>query len=130
MKRKLMKLVGIYLLKAKINPRGLIDCFVTMQKEMDGITGKIPDEMDFLSTHPALGNRIKYLEEKWDKVENKDDFIKIDVDFKGFQKRLRSFLSSEENQNSKKSKAATTDSESETSEDGKESEGSPKKEQK
>ncbi|MCM8541386.1 MAG: M48 family metallopeptidase [Lentisphaeraceae bacterium] len=116
-----------YLMKAKINPRGLIDCFAIMQKEMEGLTGKIPDEMDFLSTHPALGNRIKYLEEKWGEVENKKDFIKIDVDYKDFQKRLRDYLSSEENV---KSKTKPTEADTETSKDEKDSEGSPTKEQK
>lgn len=116
-----------YLMKAKINPRGLIDCFKIMHTEMEGITGTIPAEMDFLSTHPALTNRIDYLEEKWKSVENKNDFITIDIDYKDFQKRLRDYLNSPAN-TKKKAKAAET--ESPASKDETNSEGSPSKEQK
>ena len=83
-----------YLIAAKINPRGLIDCFKIMQEEMQEMTGKIPIEVDFLSTHPALGDRIAYLEEKWQQLQNKEDFITIDVDFKQFQQMLRLYLAS------------------------------------
>ena len=116
-----------YLIKAQINPRGLIDCFKIMQKEMEGITGTIPAEMDFLSTHPALQNRIQYLEERWEKVENKNDFITIGVDYEDFKKRLRAHIASGEK---KKDESAPTENESEKEEEKDQKEGSSTKEQK
>ncbi len=119
-----------YLIRAKINPRGLIDCFKIMQKEMEGITGTIPAEMDFLSTHPALENRIEYLEERWEKVENKTDFITIGVDYDDFKKRLRAHIASVEK---KKDESKPTEAESKNEEEVQEkdqSEGSSTKEQK
>jgi len=122
-----------YLLKANINPRGLIDCFKIMQKEMEGITGTIPAEMDFLSTHPALANRIEYLEERWEKVENKNDFITIDVDYDDFKKRLRAHLASVEKKKDEKKpeegESKPTEAESKK-EDIDQTEGSSTKEQK
>ena len=115
-----------YLLKARINPRGLIDCFKIMQKEMEGITGTIPAEMDFLSTHPALANRIEYLEERWQTVENKEDFITIDVDYDDFKKRLRTHISSLEK---KKEESKPEEAESKKEEQD-QAEGSSTKEQK
>ena len=114
-----------YLVKAKINPRGLIDCFKIMMKEMEAITGTIPAELDFLSTHPALENRIDYLEERWEKVENKNDFITIDIDYDDFKKRLQEYLSANQK---KKDEAKATESESTSTEE--KIEGSPSKEQK
>jgi predicted Zn-dependent protease len=79
-----------YLIQANINPRGLIDCFKTMKDNSPAIASEIPD---FLSTHPALGNRIEYLEKKWEKLEKKDGFIKIDVNYQNFQQKLKTYLS-------------------------------------
>lgn len=115
-----------YLMQAKINPRGLIDCFKMMQKEMEGVTGSIPAEMDFLSTHPALANRIEYLEERWNKVENKKDFITIGVDYDDFKKRLRAHLASVEK---KKDETKPTETEPDKAEEKDQAEGSSTKEQ-
>ena len=102
-----------YLIKANINPRGLIDCFKIMEENIPDIASDIPD---FLSTHPALSNRIEYLEEKWQKLEKKDGFIKIDLDYENFQQKLKKYMS----ENSGKQDVKTTESETKKDEAPKE----------
>jgi len=74
-----------YLVKAGVNPKGMIAFFQTLQKE----SGSEAEPMlDFLSTHPATADRIKELNKKLNE-ENKTSFQEVDFDFKAFQKRLK-----------------------------------------
>lgn len=49
-----------YLIRAGINPRGMIDFFIKLEKETAGT-----EHLSLLNTHPATKERIQRLEEKW-----------------------------------------------------------------
>lgn len=72
-----------YLLKAKVNPKGMISFFETLDKkygtEMDGY-------LSFMSTHPDTKERIKNLKEKL--KEHPVHFKPISNDFELFKKAL------------------------------------------
>jgi len=100
-----------YLLKAKINPRGFIDCFTIMHEKTSHVMNEeLEGKLSFLSTHPAMQERIAKLEKKWTMLKDKNSFIDLKVDFKKFQQRLRTVLQDKE-----------TDSESTTIKNNKES---------
>jgi predicted Zn-dependent protease len=69
-----------YLVRAKIDPRGLIDFFGKMQKEMDPAAAAVDGSLTLLSTHPATPERIAHLEEKWKRVPDKSGFVKMGVE--------------------------------------------------
>lgn len=79
-----------YLVKAKINPEGLITFFETISKEekANAIKSKIDQTIDlsFLSTHPNTEERISVLKEKL--KENKSDYIKLPNNFEQFKMKL------------------------------------------
>lgn len=72
-----------FLLKAKINPKGMISFFETLDKKhgtkMDGY-------LSFMSTHPETKERIKNLKQKL--KEHPVSFKPIDNDFESFKKAL------------------------------------------
>lgn len=66
-----------YLVKANINPRGMIRTFQkfkTMEDKykMNGV--KLPQS---LASHPALGTRILTLEKKWAKLDHQSGFLEL-----------------------------------------------------
>ena len=79
-----------YLLKAKINPAGLISLFETLKKEENHKLDSVLDnkvDLSFLSTHPAIDERIKHLKEKQKDIHEK--FKPLPDTFKDFKDRLR-----------------------------------------
>ncbi|MCC6818334.1 MAG: M48 family metallopeptidase [Bacteroidia bacterium] len=70
--------------QAKINPKGMIDFFGTLQKE-----NKDLGMADFLSTHPATQDRIDKLKSM--KVTN-TEFRSFGLDFKQFQEHITIYL--------------------------------------
>jgi predicted Zn-dependent protease len=68
-----------YLVEAKINPRGLIDFFGKMRKEIgkDLTAAAVDGSLSVLSTHPATPERIAHLEKKWRGLADKKGFVKI-----------------------------------------------------
>lgn len=74
------------LLKAKINPKGMIDFFETMKKEQ----GKLNmDNVDFLSTHPGTDERIENLKKK--SVSNNNSNA-ISINFEQFKKDIEDYF--------------------------------------
>lgn len=65
-----------YLVKANINPQGMIDMFKKLKAEEDamGLSGVEPQS---LSSHPALSKRISALEKKWRKLDRRSGFIEL-----------------------------------------------------
>jgi len=63
-----------YLVKANIDPRGMIRMFEKF-KAYDGGDGW--DGTQAFSSHPALAKRIKRLEARWAKLRQKSDFIQL-----------------------------------------------------
>ncbi len=83
-----------YLVNANINPMGLVDFFQRLLEERQKdktlkTIGTIEDQLNFLSTHPAAGDRIKYLNKKWDQLDYKKDFRNMDSAFSQFQTSLK-----------------------------------------
>ena len=82
-----------YLTKANIDPRGLIEFFLKIQKEHD--ESGMPDmdgALSVLTTHPATDERINNLKRLIDGQKNSGSYHKFDLDFKSFQERLRNRL--------------------------------------
>jgi beta-barrel assembly-enhancing protease len=62
-----------YLLKANIDPRGMIRFFKRM-KEEEANNPQLQGALQLLNTHPATEERMQHLEEKWKKLERKEGF--------------------------------------------------------
>ncbi len=79
-----------YLLKAKINPEGMIGMFKKLQKEYP--EDKDTEELTSLvSSHPAIGERIELLSKKKNELKNQE-FITFKNSFDTFKKRLKTDL--------------------------------------
>lgn len=61
-----------YLVKANIDPRGMIRFFKRMKEEAKH--PQLRGALQLLNTHPATDERMRRLEEKWNKLEKKDGF--------------------------------------------------------
>ena len=61
------------LLKANIDPRGMIDFFQTMQEELakNPAGATMEGKLSLLSTHPPTAERIERLEAKWKQLGNR-----------------------------------------------------------
>lgn len=87
-----------YLLAANLNPKGMISMFEKLEvaheerKKKAGAMGGI-EAPDFLSTHPDVKERIVVLQTKLARMDKKDGFTIIDLNFKEFQNSLRNRLS-------------------------------------
>ena len=73
-----------YLLAARVNPKGMISFFETLEKEENS---KIEGYMSFISTHPATKERIENL--KAHLKENIAHFKMIQNDFSDFKKAIK-----------------------------------------
>ncbi|MCM8530010.1 MAG: M48 family metallopeptidase [Lentisphaeraceae bacterium] len=81
-----------YLVKGGIDPRGLIESFKIMEESLSDDMKEYSESLDFLSTHPALGDRVSYLENKWDETRKSHSFRPLSFDYKLFQKSIRKNL--------------------------------------
>lgn len=73
------------MLKANLDPRGMIDFF----KILDHEHGDIPEVADFMSTHPATSERIDILEHK--PLEH-HQFDTIPINFQDFQNSVKLYF--------------------------------------
>lgn len=64
-----------YLVKANIDPHGMIETFQKFKQLDDGEEGFLPQS---LSSHPTLDKRIRHLEGKWVKLPQKTGFVQLD----------------------------------------------------
>jgi predicted Zn-dependent protease len=62
-----------YLVKANIDPRGMIRFFKRM-KEEEAKHPQLSGTLQLLNTHPATDERMRRLEEKWQKLDRKEGF--------------------------------------------------------
>jgi beta-barrel assembly-enhancing protease len=81
-----------YLVAAKIDPRGLIGSFEIMEESQGELMKENAALLDFVSTHPALKDRIAYLQEKWQETEDQDSYKAMKFDYNAFQKKVREQL--------------------------------------
>lgn len=65
-----------YLIKANIDPRGMIRFFDRLKKE-EQKHPQLRGSLQLLNTHPASDERMKRLEAKWEKLDRKDGFRKL-----------------------------------------------------
>ena len=65
-----------YLLKANIDPRGMIRFFQRLKQEEQKYP-QLRGSLQLLNTHPATTERMQRLEEKWKKLDRKDGFRKL-----------------------------------------------------
>jgi predicted Zn-dependent protease len=65
-----------YLMAAHINPRGSIELLKKLKFEEDRMKGAAFVPQAF-STHPATEKRIKILDKKWKKVQDKTSFVDL-----------------------------------------------------
>ena len=82
-----------YLSKANIDPRGLMEFFERIQQEHD--ESGMPDmdgALSVLTTHPATDERINNLNRLINSRKKSGPYRKFDLDFKGFQEKLRNQL--------------------------------------
>ena len=99
---------GVALLaRANINPTGLISFFEKIMDEREKTLAKIEDDearallenaMDFLSTHPATGERIQSIQNLI-KRQYPDNFKNLDTTFFELQNHVKQFVSEEETKN-------------------------------
>jgi beta-barrel assembly-enhancing protease len=66
-----------YLVKANIDPRGMIRFFKRL-KEEEAKYPQLRGSLQLLNTHPTSDERMQRLEEKWKKLERKDGFRKLE----------------------------------------------------
>jgi len=78
-----------YLVKANINPEGMIDFFKKLEKMYSSGENSVFYKM--ISTHPGTADRIKNLEHRI-KDTHKEEYIKENISLKEFQQRLKTNL--------------------------------------
>lgn len=88
-----------YLMRANIEPQGMIEFFKKMQieekKQLEQLhVDGAEKALSFLSTHPGTEERLQSLQTKWEKVETKTGFHKFDLNYAEFKDNLRSKLHS------------------------------------
>ena len=82
-----------YLMRANIDPRGLVSFFEKIKKESE--ESHLPDmdgALNVLSTHPATDKRIKSLKLLIQEKGRSGPYRKFNLDFMEFQKKLRDHL--------------------------------------
>lgn len=82
-----------FLIKARIDPRGMIDFFETLKLEhaklvKDVPLGEVENSLAFLSTHPTTDERIVLLKDKWQRLPHRAAFDKNTLDFAAFQAKI------------------------------------------
>jgi predicted Zn-dependent protease len=78
-----------YLLRARIDPRGMRDLFQKiLEEEARGGPGA-EGVLAALSTHPGAEERIRTLERRWEALAEKPDFIRQDEAFRALQELVR-----------------------------------------
>ena len=83
----------IYLMKANIDPRGMVNFFETIQKEQAEAEGlDLNGALSILSTHPATQERIDTLNALIKAKAGSGPYRKLDLDFESFQGKLRDAL--------------------------------------
>ncbi len=71
------------LIKANINPQGMVNLFTQMQKQEDSLTNKQKEYLSFMVTHPLTSQRIDYLKDKIKKegADKSNYSRRIDLEF-------------------------------------------------
>ena len=82
-----------YLMKAKLDPRGLVDFFGKLQQEQEKSSmPNMEEALSVLSSHPATDERINNLNKLIEEKGGQGPYRKIDLDFGLFQAKLRNHL--------------------------------------
>ena len=82
-----------YLMKANIDPRGMVAFFEKIQREQDESGAPDMDgALNMLSTHPATKERIANLNALIKDGAGSGPYRIIDLDFEAFQEKLKALL--------------------------------------
>jgi predicted Zn-dependent protease len=80
----------LYLVNARIDPKGMMGFFQRLREESEKAgTLALEETLNFLSTHPDPGSRIKYLNRKWQQLEEKHGFLNLDANFQVFKRAIK-----------------------------------------
>lgn len=102
-----------YLLAANIKPEGMITFFQKMHEEEQRLRKKVEETTSVdtegavfkaLSTHPATDERMKSLQAKWDKLQQKTGYRTFDLNYTAFKDSLRAKLHSADKEIDRKEK--------------------------
>lgn len=88
-----------YLLRADLEPRGMIELFKKLQAEEERLLKQLPmggasKALTLVSTHPGTEERIQTLEARWERLEKKSGHRKIPLNYATFKASLRARLHS------------------------------------
>lgn len=88
-----------YLVRADLEPRGMIELFKKLQAEEEKLLKQLPiggaeKALSLISTHPGTDERIKTLETRWRQLEKKSGYRKIPLNYATFKASLRARLHS------------------------------------
>jgi Zn-dependent protease with chaperone function len=87
-----------YLVRANIPPDGMIAFFRKLE-EQEGAGSDLVDGLDFLSTHPAVGDRIEILEGKKDGLSRPDRYYDFGLALEDFKEQLQAAIDTLPKQN-------------------------------
>jgi len=89
-----------YLVNARIDPRGMLGFFQRLREESEKAgTLALEETLNFLSTHPDPGSRIKYLNRQWQQLKKKQGFLNLDADFQVFKNAIKQKIPGSGNRN-------------------------------
>lgn len=88
-----------YLLRADIEPRGMIELFKKLQAEEEKRLQQSPiggaqKALTLVSTHPATDERVRVLEARWQRLPKQSGYRKIPLDYARFKNNLRARMHS------------------------------------
>jgi Zn-dependent protease with chaperone function len=84
-----------YMLEAEIDPAGMVGIFEKLQHESEKAMGDLAEyeeSLSFLSTHPAIGERIESLKQRLAETDT-SAMGEFDFDFVAFQDKVRQVIS-------------------------------------
>lgn len=93
-----------YLVRANIPPDGM-SAFFRKLEEQEGAGSDLVDGLYFLSTHPAVGDRIEILEEKKDGLSRSAQYYDFGLALEDFKKQLQAAIGTLPKQNGVKNES-------------------------
>lgn len=92
------------MVRANIPPDGMIAFFRKLE-EQEGAGSDLVDGLYFLSTHPAVGDRIEILEEKKDGLSRSAQYYDFGLALEDFKKQLQAAIGTLPKQNGVKNES-------------------------
>ena len=74
------------LIKARINPDGMVTFFEKLKKQSEAVVGEAEEALSLISTHPATSERIEHLKDRIKNLESGIEFIELDISLENLRK--------------------------------------------